>query len=252
MPTISANGLRIGYEAVGDGPPLVVLHGATMSGRGHLGPHLDGLARSFRVYLVDARGHGATPWDVTAGFSTTALVEDLLAFVDALEIGTVHLLGFSMGAMTALRFASDHPDRVRTLVLAGISTEREPRASVARRTLDPARIERDDPGWARDLAARHDPAQGPGAWRRLLPAIATDVADQALLGPADLHRIDVPTLVACGDRDPFVPVGQAWALVRSLPDGRLLVAPECGHEVMTERPAIFAAALDDFYREAER
>jgi len=249
MPTLTANGLQIGYDAVGDGPPMVVLHGATMSRRGHLDPHLDRLAGAFRLYLPDARGHGATRWDVGEGFTTAQLVGDLLAFVDALELETFHLFGFSLGANTALVFATGHAERLETLVLAGVSPEREPRASVARRLMDPVRIERDDPAWARDLSARHDPGQGAGAWQRLLPAIAADIADQPLLSAAELHRVEVPTLVACGDRDPFVSVGQAWALVRALPDARLLVAPECGHEVMTERPELFAAAIDDFYRE---
>ena len=68
-----------------------------------------------------------------------------------------------------------------------------------------------------------------------MPAIARDIAEQRLLEPADLIRIDAPTLVVVGDRDPFVPVDQAWALKRQLPDARLLVAPDCGHEVPMKR-----------------
>jgi pimeloyl-ACP methyl ester carboxylesterase len=248
MPTTLANGLTIGYDVVGAGPPIVVLHAATSSGRRDLGSHLDELAAAFLVYLPDARGHGTTAWDVTDGFDTADLVEDVHAFVDGVGLATFHLLGFSMGAMTALHFAASYPERLRTLVVAGISPAREPRASMVRRTLDPNRIDRDDPVWATDLAKRHDPGGETGAWRRLLPAIAADVAAQPLLTPAQLRRIGPPTLVAVGDRDPFVPVGQAAALARDLPDGRLLVAPDAGHEVMAERPEVFAAALADFYR----
>ena len=127
-------------------------------------------------------------------------------------------MGFSMGAMTALHVASRQSDRVRTLVVIGITTQREPRTSVVRRTLDPDRIERDDPRWATDLARLHDPKQGEGAWRRLLPAIARDVADQPLLTPREIHRIDAPALVVVGDRDPVVPVDHAWGLQRQLGD----------------------------------
>ena len=55
-------------------------------------------------------------------------------------------------------------------------------------------------------------------------------------------------MVAIGDRDPFVPVDHGWGLARQLPDARLLVAPHCGHEVMTHQPAVFNAALAGFYR----
>jgi pimeloyl-ACP methyl ester carboxylesterase len=82
----------------------------------------------------------------------------------------------------------------------------------------------------------------------LLPAIAADVAAQPLLTPAELHGIDVPAMVDCGDRDPFVPVGQAWELQRQLPDGRLFVLPECGHEVTVRRPGLFNEGLAGFYR----
>jgi pimeloyl-ACP methyl ester carboxylesterase len=117
--------------------------------------------------------------------------------------------------------------------------------------MDPIRIDRDDPGWATDLARRHDPGQGPAAWRALLPAIARDVATQSLLTPRQIRTIDPPTLVAVGDRDPFVPVDHAWRLSRSVVDGHLLVLPDAGHEAFMERSAIANAALGEFYRSTE-
>jgi pimeloyl-ACP methyl ester carboxylesterase len=251
MATIAAGGLQIGYDTHGSGPPLVMLHGATSTGREDFAAQVPWLSKAFRLYLPDARGHGSTSWDCAGGLTYDQLVDDALAFVDALGLGTFHLLGFSMGAMTALQFATRYPERLRTLIVVGITTQREPRASVVRRLMDPARIERDDPAWAALLGRRHDPGQGEGAWRRLLPAIAADVAVQPLLGPRDLRRIDLPALVAVGDRDPFVPVDHAWGLMRQLPDGRLFVAPGCGHEVMVRRPALFNEAVAGFYRSTE-
>jgi len=150
-----------------------------------------------------------------------------------------------------LRVAVRTPERLRTLVVVGITVDREPRASVARRLMDPVRIDQSDPKWAADLAARHDPGQGEGAWRALLPAIARDVAAQSLLTPREIRTIDPPTLVAVGDRDPFVPVDHAWRLSRSVLDGRLLVLPDAGHEAFTERPTIATEALGTFYRSTE-
>jgi pimeloyl-ACP methyl ester carboxylesterase len=248
VPAIRANGLDIGYAVEGAGPPLIMLHGATSSGREDFAAQLPLFRRAFHCYAPDARGHATTRWDAADGFRYDWLIDDLEAFADALRLETLHLLGFSMGAATALGFAVRHPDRLRTLVLVGISTQREPRASVARRLFDPERIRLHDPRWAQELSRRHDAAQGPGAWQRLLPAIARDVASQELQGPADLRRIDAPTLVVVGDRDPFVPVDHAWGLRRQLPDARLFVAPDCGHEVMVRKPALFNEALAGFYR----
>ncbi|HEX7949911.1 MAG TPA: alpha/beta hydrolase [Candidatus Limnocylindrales bacterium] len=248
MPTIRVNSLDVGYELAGAGPPLVLLHGATSSGRDNFAAQILTLATLFTVHAPDARGHGTTRWDASAGFRAQWLVDDLAAFVDALGLEGVHLLGFSMGAMTALAYAAQHPEQVRSLVVAGITPLREPRASVARRLMDPERIERSDPAWAAALARRHDPVQGPGAWRHLLAAIAADVAVQPLLSPAELHSIVVPTLVACGDGDPFAPVDQAWGLARQLGDGHLLVVPDCGHDLMVRRPRLVNEALLGFYR----
>ncbi len=251
MPFIAANGLEIGYEVAGAGPPLVMLHGASSSGREDFAHQLPLLGRAFRCYLPDARGHATTRWDAADGFRYEWLVEDLAGFVDALGLDTFHLLGFSMGAATALGFAVRFPERLRTLVLVGTSPRREPRTSVARRLFDPERILRQDPAWAATLSRRHDPVQGEGAWQRLLPAIAGDVGGHELHGATELRRVDAPTLVVAGDRDPFVPVDHAWHLKRQLPDARLFVAPECGHEVMLCKPALFNEALTGFYRSTE-
>jgi pimeloyl-ACP methyl ester carboxylesterase len=248
MPSVRAGELEVAYDVDGSGFPLVVLHGATSSGREDFAAQLPAVRKTFRVYLPDARGHGRTRWDVADGFSQPLLTGDLAAFVDALGLQTFHLLGFSMGAMTAMTFATRWPERLRTLVLVGITPQREPRASVARRLMDPERILRDDPAWAADLSARHDPVQGVGAWQRLLPTIAHEVTTQPLLTPRELRGVTVPTLVAIGDRDPFVPVDHGWGLARQLPDSRLLVVPDCGHEVMNRQPSIFNTALAGFYR----
>jgi 3-oxoadipate enol-lactonase len=251
MPTLEANGLEIGYEVAGAGPPLVLLHGASSSGREDFAAQVPLFSKAFRCYLPDARGHATTRWDAADGFRYDWLVDDLEAFVEGLGLETFHLIGFSMGAMTALGYAVRRPGRLRTLVLAGLSTQREPRTSVVRRLFDPDRIERTDPAWAAELARRHDAVQGADAWRRLLPAIARDVATQELVGPRVLRTVDAPTLVACGDRDPFVPVDHAWGLKRQLRDARLLVLPDCGHEVMVRRPGLFNEALAGFYRSTE-
>ena len=250
MPSVQANGIEIGYDAEGVGPPLVMLHSATSIGREDYAAQIPLFSRAFRLYLPDARGHGRTHWDVEDDWSNEMLVADLGAFADAAGLETFHLLGFSMGAMTALMFATRFPERLRTLVIAGITTQREPRASVARRLMDPARADA-DPAWAATLARRHDAGQGAGAWRRLLPAIAADVAAQPLLTPRDMRRVELPALVCVGDRDPFTPVDHAWGIMRQLPDARLFVAPGCGHEVMVQRPALFNDACGGFYRSTE-
>ena len=114
MPTVRANGLEIGYDVQGAGPPIIMLHSASSLGAADFAAQLPSFTRAFRVYLPDARGHGRTAWNVTDGFGQELLTADVEAFADALGLDTFHLLGFSMGGMTALQFAARRPERVRT------------------------------------------------------------------------------------------------------------------------------------------
>jgi pimeloyl-ACP methyl ester carboxylesterase len=252
MPHVRANGIDIHYEVEGAGPPLVMLHGATSTSAEDWAAQRPAFRKAFRVHLVDARGHGGTRWDVRDGFTRDMLVDDLLGFADALGLATFHVVAFSMGAMTALTFATRYPERLRTAIICGIDVVREPRTRVARRLMDPDRIEREEPDWAARLEKRHGPVQGAGAWKNLLRAIADDVGTAALLTAAELRNARLPIQLVYGDRDVFVPADHAVQIYRQLPDARLLIAPDTPHQVMVTQPGLFNQAAATFYRSTEQ
>ena len=252
MPIVRANGLDVHYEVEGAGPPLVLLHGATSTAAEDWSAQRPLFRKVFRLYLVDARGHGGTKWDVRDGFSRDMLVEDLLSFADAMGLSTFHVIGFSLGAMTALTFATRYPERLRTAMICGIDIVREPRTSVAKRLMDPERILREEPEWAAQLERRHGQVQGEGAWQRLLPTIAADVATAPLLTHEELRRIRLPVQLVYGDRDVFVPADHAVAIQKQLPDSRLFICPNSPHQVMVSQPALFNLAAGNFYRSTEK
>ena len=213
MPTIDANGLTIAYEVDGAGPPLVMLHGATGSRpRSFRGTPARRSHGAFRCYMPDARGPRRDALGPGRGLDSGGLAGDDVAGVRrcAGPRRRSTCSGTRWAAMTALHVAARFPERIRTLVVVGISTEREPRASVGRRADGPGphRARRPRLGRA-TLRGRHDPVQGAGAWRRLLTAIVADIATQPCSRRASSAPSIAPTLVAAGDRDPFVPVDQA-------------------------------------------
>ena len=251
MPEIRANGLDIHYSVDGEGPPLVLLHAATSSATEDWAAQRPVLREHYTLYLPDARGHAATRWDTEQGWSSDLLAQDALAFADALGLDRFHVAGLSMGAGTALRLACDHPERLHKAVIAAAGVDAEPRASVARKLMDPEAIERDDPTWAASLARRHDPVQGPGAWKRLMVAIRDDIISQPMPTPEQLRGARLPILLAYGDRDPWVPLEQAVRLRRQLPDARLFVSPGVGHVVIAEKASLFNQAMLQFLRRSE-
>jgi len=252
MPELAANGLHINYTIDGQGPPLVLLHAATSSSLEDWAAQRSLLSGDYTLYLPDARAHAGTRWDTDDGWSHAMLVDDLAAFADALGLDRFHLAGLSMGAGTALGFAMRYPRRLFSAMVAAVGVEREPRASVARRIMQPEVIEREDPAWAARLARRHDPVQGEGAWKKQMVAIREDIIAAPLPTPEELRRARLPILLAYGDRDPWVPLEQAVKLRRQLPDARLFVSPGVGHVVVAERPAAFNQAFIQFLRLSSR
>src|SRR5919197_1279568 len=124
--TVPAEGTELYYRSVGSGTPLIMVHGGPGLGHYYLRPGMDALADRFRLVYYDQRGTGRTevgdPDRITLGGG----VEDLLAVIDGLGIERASLVGHSFGADLAALFASRHPTRVGSLVLANPGPPFEP------------------------------------------------------------------------------------------------------------------------------
>ena len=121
---IDLGGLSFHYtDWGGDGPPLVMLHG--LSGHARTWDHTAAaLSDRYRVLALDQRGHGDTDWAPQYGIGLMAA--DLLAFMDALQLREVTLMGLSMGGLVSFVFAAAHPERVRRLMVLDIGPEIAP------------------------------------------------------------------------------------------------------------------------------
>jgi pimeloyl-ACP methyl ester carboxylesterase len=117
MPTCEVNGLQMGYEIRGQGPPVMLVAG-TAGSKADWRPDAVGiLAEDFAVITFDHRGTGLTPG--TPGLYTTRMfAADALGLLAALDVGPAHIVGHSMGGRVAQWIALDSPDSVRSLVLA--------------------------------------------------------------------------------------------------------------------------------------
>jgi pimeloyl-ACP methyl ester carboxylesterase len=121
MPIATNRGVRIHYEIIGDGPPLVLQHGFTSSlAAWHECGYVDALRTRYRLVLVDARGHGLSdkPHDEQA-YGLERRVADVTAVLDALSIARAHFWGYSMGGTIGFGMAKYAPHRLNALVIGG-------------------------------------------------------------------------------------------------------------------------------------
>ena len=127
MPHVRANGIDIAYTTEGAGRRCCCCT-ARHQWQPRTGPPSDRSSGRRSSSTWSTRAATATPAGTRPTASTaTCWSDDLLAFADALDLATFHVAAFSMGAMTALVFATRHPERLRTAIISGIDVLREPR-----------------------------------------------------------------------------------------------------------------------------
>jgi pimeloyl-ACP methyl ester carboxylesterase len=256
---VRANGLEVAYDRVGEGPPLVFVHGAASDAR-MWQPQLAALADEFTVVTWDEPGAGRSsdvPWD----FGLADYAECLAALIDALDLGLAHVAGLSWGGTVAQELYRCHPELVATLILVdtyagwkGSLSEDEVRIRVdgLRQILatPPGEFDPTLPG----LFAGNPPAE----FVPLLEEMAADVRPEsmriALLVMAQtdqrdlLPRIAVPTLLIWGEEDARSPLRVAHQFENAIPDAELVVIAGAGHMSNLERPQPFNDAVREFCR----
>ena len=116
MEVVRANGIQVAYERVGEGPPLVLVHGAGVDGR-MWRPQLTALADEFTVVAWDEPGAGRSG-DLPADFGLADYGHCLAAVIDALALGPAHVAGLSWGGTVVLELYRHHPECVGSLTFA--------------------------------------------------------------------------------------------------------------------------------------
>src|SRR5215212_11442174 len=259
MPYLHAGDLDIYYQLHGQagsaehvgGDTLMLLNGALDTIESDWGKHLPGFAARGRVLAYDHRGHGRTSASPAPFSGYDLLVGDLAALLDALGITRAHFCGFSDGAITLLYFARRHPERVRSLILAGAQYTNDERTLALLLKMTPERIPVRLPEWAARLAVLHDTHHEPGYWQQLMRQMQPLWPVQPDLTLDQLSEITAPALLIAGERDGFGHIDQQVAMRRAIPHAELCILPAAGHDVLNDQPELFRLAAIDFLHRNE-
>ena len=245
--TASINGMEMYYETVGEGDPLILLHGFLQTG--HLfDPFVEELAQHYRLIIPDLRGHGVST-NPSGEFTMRQSALDIYALLDHLEIDQVRGIGISTGAMTLLHMATQQSTRVEAMVLIG-SGMYYPDAC-RERLSETSADSYSERGWNR-LRGMH--RHGDDQIRTLLDlfgGFANDYTDMAFT-PDDLSAIEANTFFVHGDRDWCFPVTMVVQMYEAIPTAYLWVVPNGGHvPIIGSRNAQFTEDVLAFLAQGE-
>jgi pimeloyl-ACP methyl ester carboxylesterase len=266
MQTLSVNGYDLAYLEVGEGPPLLCVHGSLCDFRIWscvLGP----LSAKHRVIAVSLRHFFPEQWDGSGdSYSIAQHTADVIAFIEQLKAGPVDLMGHSRGGHIAFRVAQQRPDLLRKLILAEPGGELDA-------TLDPDTKPGPSPLGARiatsaekiaagdvegGLTFFFDAIEGPGAWARLPAATKQQLQDNAftLIGQArdrrppfsraDAEAIEMPTLFIGGARTKGTLPQVLYALAAHVRNSRTVMIPNTTHPMFEQAPQKFCEVVLEF------
>jgi 3-oxoadipate enol-lactonase len=239
-----------------DGPadaPVVLLSNSLGSTRSMWDAQVPALAERFRVITYDARGHGTSPVPPPP-YTLDDLVDDAVALLDEVGAARAHLVGLSLGAMTFLRLAARHPERVdRLVVMCTTAYYGSPDSWLdrAHRTrtegtgaIAPAVVSRwFTPGFA---ARRPDVVAAAEAMLAGIDdegyAACCDVLAELDIR-ADLPRIGAPTLVMSGAADLATPPEHQRAIADAIPGARYRTVDDAAHLAAIEQPTAITEAI---------
>lgn len=268
--TRRVRGVEIFERRIGSGPPVVVLHGGPGAHHDYLLPGFDLLGNGRELIYYDQRGGGQSPVGREVPVGWREQVADLEVLRGLWGLDRLALLGYSWGAMLAMLYAIEHPDRIDRLALVSPApASKEERAEFDRRfqarTMTPelqarrAELrasglrERDPEAHAKKLFALavagyfHEPDRS----EELIGFRVTERTQKeiwASLGDFDvrpaLRRLTLPALVVHGDDDPI-----PWQTAKATADalhGAFHLLTHCGHVPQVEAPDQLVAAVDPF------
>lgn len=269
------------YREVGQGRPIIVIHGGPGFDHTYLLPDMDRLADSYRLIYYDQRGRGKSMGDVR-DISINTEIEDLEGLRKHLQLDSVAVLGHSWGGYLAMEYAIRYPNRVSHMILMDTSVASRAdyllfEQELSKRTADHEErlnaLASGAKGEEGDLETRTEyyriyfstTIRKPEHLERLDLSFSNFTKEGVLRARAigqrlinetwsssefnlipQLKRLSIPTLIIHGDYD-FIPLEAVTRIAQAVPGARFTLLKECGHFAYIESPAEVRKEIDDFF-----
>lgn len=249
-----ANGLNVYYEIHGSGAPLILLHGGLMS----VALEADliaQLSKTRQVIALDLQAHGRTA-DIDRAISCEAMADDVAGVMKYLSIPKADVMGYSLGAATALQLTFRHPEMVRKLVVVSTPFKRDgwyPEGRAAMSQMGPATAEMMKPSPLYQSYAAVAPR--PQDWTVLVTKVS-ELLKKDYDWSEQVKAIKAPTMLVFGDNDAVPPTHAAefFALLgggqrdagwdgSGMSTARLAILPGATHYNITSSPALVPTVL---------
>jgi esterase len=267
--TIEVNGYDMAYQETGNGIPLVLIHGSMADYR-IWNAQTPSFSKAYRTITVSLRHHYPEKWNgVGDDYSVTQHAADVAALIKNLNLGKVHLLGWSRGGAVALNVAMLYPEGIRTLTLEDASgmesllpdtPESQKLAAGQRAFVDQIRAIIATGDFEKAARIFMDVVNGPGTWEKMpaegkqtiLENIGT-AAESVAMGKvscADIQKFNFPVFLLNGERSPKRYGGMFAAMRQCRPDiSAPLIVPNGTHFMNRENPEFFNKAVLDFLKQ---
>lgn len=251
--------MQLNYKKVGEGTPLIILHGLFGSLDNWMGIAKT-LGERFEVYLLDARNHGQSPH--SDEFDYELMAEDLYEFIQEHQIVNPVVLGHSMGGKTAMQFAMNHPDMLIKLIVADIAPKPYP---VHHRQIIDGLLALDfgvikTRQQADEELSKHIPdlsvrqfllknlywkEKEQLGWRFNLKAINQNIE---IVGKAlnNIHPFLQPTLFVRGEKSNYILESDFEEIKHIFPNSEVKTIANSGHWIHAEQPQEFMRIVSTF------
>lgn len=237
--------VRLYYEITGNGEPLLLLHGG-LGGSEHFAEVVPLLSKSFEVITVDRRGHGRST-DDGEPYSYAGMAEEMRAFLDHHQLGSVKMLGFSDGGVVGFHLASTYPERVEKLVAVGANYRVDgmtpETVEFMTNRMTPEELGKVFPEMERAYRATNPQ---PDNYASFIERSHALWLRDPYLTEQQMTEIKVPVLFIIGEHD-AIRLEHVLEMRHLIEGSQICVLPGGTHFLLGEKPAVVLPILLDFF-----